>query len=140
MALLARRLQHPQLLRLQLRTCLHDKTLRSKDLHKYQYRQFQTFSPCYHPRIWQISLRRPSKHQRLLLSPKHHSLKRSQLPRIHPHRLCRPIWGICWHLSRLKVSCLVRQAHQSMAPMCMHPRHLPHKLHHLYLEASNIRL
>ena len=133
--------QRPCLVRLQLRTCLQSKILHSKDLPNYQYRQFQTFNLCCRPEIWPISLRRRSKHQQLLQSPRSHSLKRSQLHKVPQRRLCRPIWVICWHLSRLKVSSLVRQVHQSMAPTDMHHHHhLSHKPHQLSLQASNNHL
>lgn len=131
----------PRLVRLPLRTCLQSKIFHSKDLHKYQYRRVQTFNLCYRPEIWPISSRRRSKHQRPLQSPRHRSLKRSQLHQVPQRRLCRPIWVICWHLSRLKASSLVRQVHQSMAPTDMHHHHhLPHKPRQSSPEAFSNRL
>lgn len=136
---LDQRLRPLRVLQFQLRTYLHNKFLHSNDPYKYRHRRLRTFSPCSHPETWPILLRRRSKHQRHPLCPRHRSLKRSQLHRTRPHRLCRPIWVTCWHLSRLKVSSLVPQVHQSTAPMDTHLHHLPHKLHQSYLEASNVR-
>ena len=123
----------------QLRTYLHNKPSGSNNPHRYRHLKTRTFSPCYHLGTWPISLRRRSKRQRLLLLPRHRSPRRSQLHRTRPPRLYRPTWAICWHLLRLRVSSPVRQVHQSMAPMDTHLHHPPHKLHHYYLEASNVR-